>query len=258
MSHELPFATLGDGVWKVPAQLKEIEPSLPAGGRAYTAIFLSSRIGALGWVGAGKKGVKGTKPKFRFVLPHPRANVVVAPLIPRVQAVCRRVQFTKNHEKVKFDQVGRLVSEVEILVWVAEPIPTFAILSVPGFKSVEYTSAVLGKAEIELKLTGKPCSFSLKELPQNNKRVSDEHKAALAVNPNAPAPSNETWNEFGVDVALDSGTYGVRLNGLWREALTRDPKAVATVVQKFMTAADFSGLSVPEVDQLLVQYDLIS
>lgn len=246
MSHEHPFATLRENQWFVPKDLKEHEAILPVGNRAYTAIFVSWRIGAVGWVGSGRKGVKGQPPAFRFALPNLRASKAVSPLLKSAQDICRRVQFTSKDAKVKFDGLGRLTTEVQILAWVADPTPRFIILVAPGFKTVEQTVASLTTAE-EQRWILQPCSFTITEIQQVNKKVQ-------AVDPTA---ANASWLDYGLTVTLDSTPNGAKLREAFTNYINRDRIAASQTMKRFLTAEDFNGLSLQEVADLLPKYDLI-
>lgn len=244
-SHTLPFASIRKGNWVSDKSVPEhIADHMPAGSRGYPCIYLAQRLGAVGWEGSGSAG-SGAPPKWSFVLPTLRTSLVepavVAELSRNVLKVGRKVQFTPSDDRVKFDTVGRLTPELQLLVWTPEA--QFVVLIIPGYSPTQNTLDKLRQSEIE-QTPGAPVRFAIEEEEVRNQRVMKTD----------PTAKNAVWTDHYVSAALDAGPTGSRLLEAWKALRESDPVTLANTLKSFVDATDYAGLSVEAVAELLESY----
>lgn len=241
MSHSLPFATIKNDNWDVNQKYTpdEVYRFMPAGNRPFYAVYVAHRIGATGWIGAGSAGKGGNPPAWRFALPSPLVDPKAVDLVRETLKIGRKVQFTTSSDRVKFDDVGRLTPEIQILVWT--PDCGFVVLVGAGHKTVD--ASLTNAAKVEKK-PGTPVKFGISVEETVNKRVQK-------ADPNA---KNAAWTDAVITVDVEAGSEGERLFAAWNELKTRDVKTLATHVGHFKRATDYSGLTVEEVETLLSSY----
>jgi hypothetical protein len=244
MSHSLPFSQLKEEFWDTRIEDKVVADSMPLANRPWTGILLAYRIGAVGWIGAGGKGKSGTPPAYRFVLPNLRVAPEALELSRRVLAIARDVQFTKAPDRVKYDHLGRLTAEMQILCW--HPVAKACILVVPGYRSTTETSERLVTAE-QKNWVRQPCVFTIETAEEVNKRVAKED----------PSAKNASWTETYTQPVVDSTPAGLEMRQAFEAEIGRDRVAFANLLRNFFTGSDFTGLALAEVKALLDKYEQI-
>ena len=245
VSHTLPFISLRNGSWD--PKPKYIDGSVvqwaPTGQRDFCAVYVSHRLAATGWIGAGSAG-SGEPPAFSYALPTGRAPEVGKRALKAAAdtlSIGRKIQFTPSDDRVKFDDIGRITPELQILVW--NPEVGFLILVAPGYKSTIDTLESLRESEVE-KAPGAPVVVSVEETEEKNKRVAKE-------NPNA---KNASWTTQYLGFRVDAGQNGVRLMEAWKELRARDAVNTANTALSFITAQDFQGHTLDQVEDLIARY----
>lgn len=245
MSYLLPFVNADEKGWQTPktvAELKgEILENLPSGDRPWTGIYIATRMGAIGWDGAGTAGQKGKAPHWRFILPSPRVQPASLPLHTQMMKIGSKIQFTKSENREKFDKLGRLSPFLNVLVW--RPGLGFGLLVANGFRTVQITNTDARKWDE--KCVFKPVSFTIHVEETVNKKV-------LAQNPEA---KNAKWTDYGVKGEIDAGARGVTILNEFNQQMQRDRIGMMNVVKNFLEGKDFEGLTLGEVTALLPKYD---
>lgn len=245
MSYILPFARVDAKGWQVPKQLRERNDGtlehLPAGDRPWTGIYIATRMGALGWKGAGQQGKKGDPPLYRFALPSHRVEPSTVVLAAEIMKIASRIQYTKADLRSKFDELGRLSPVLDTLVW--RPQLGFCLLVSSGFRSVQLTNASSRKWE-EDQLVMKPICFDIMKEEIVNKKK-------LEANPQA---KDATWVEAGIMGAADASQRGQIIYNEFQAEFNRDRVGFMNVVSNFLHGKDFQGLSLPEIAALLPKY----
>ena len=241
MTHTFPFAQLKGEQWDVHKSCpQEISEFMPVGRRPFLGIYLCQRIAATGWKGGGTRG-SGSPPLWHFALPYPTAHDRASELNERTLRVGREIQFTKADDKVRFDQLGRLTPEVHVLVWT--PQTQFIVLVVPGYRSTVLTLELL-KGKIQQFMT-QPLRWEIETEVQENKRVAKEN----------PDAKNARWEEHYLTSTFEPSDKCKELKKAWDEFYARDPVTAGNALLAFQHAADYQGLSVEEVADLLTRYE---
>lgn len=241
MSHTFPFAAMRDGQWDVHKSCpQEISEYMPVGRRPFMAVYLCHRIAGTGWKGGGTRG-SGSPPLWHFALPYPSAHPKGPELTERALRVGRGVQFTKSDDRVKFDQLGRLTTEVHVLVWT--PQTQFIVLVIAGYRPTVLTTEVL-KDKIK-QYVGQPLRWELETEVQENKRVAKEN----------PDAKNARWEEHYLTSTFEPTDKSREIKAAWDEYFARDTLGAGNAMRAFQLAADYQGLSIDEVDDLLRKYE---
>jgi hypothetical protein len=217
---------------------------MPAGNRAFTAIYLAHRIGATGWIGAGGKEAAKAPPAWNYALPTPAVNPQAQDFITETIRQGRRVQMTKSDERVKFDAVGRITPTLHVLVWKANV--GFMILDLSTYASVTESTPGLAEAD-QHGWRNAPCSFTIETSETVNKKVA-------AVDPTA---KNAKWTTDFLKISADASPAGHSLKQAWVECVTRDQPAAAAALLSFHNAQDYNGLSLDEVAKIFQDYNSI-
>lgn len=244
-AHTLPYAQLKKSNWNIPkATATEIADFMPAGNRAFTAIYLAHRIGATGWVGAGSKEAAKAPPAWNYALPTPAVNAQAQDFITETIRQGRRVQMTKADDRVKFDAAGRITPTLHVLVWKANV--GFMILDLGTYNSVTESTPGLAEAD-QHGWRNAPCSFTIETLETVNKKVA-------AADPNA---KNAKWTTDYLKVSADASHAGHSLKQAWVDYVTRNKEAAAETILGFHNAKDYNGLSLEEVAKIFQDYNSI-
>lgn len=251
MSHAFPFTQLRKGNWTEPKDTpNEIKVHLPAGSRPFSAILLGYRVGANGWPGDAAPGQKGAAPLFHYVLP----SLMVAPEAVKATTdtfnVARNIQMTPKQFKSKFDKLGRLQVEAQILVW-APNLP-LAVLTVGGFDTAKLTFDSCGEAA-KKGLMLMPFTFSVEALNTHNKKMAARIAAG---DPTANAQAVD-WTTYWAKATPDVSVGGKTMKDAF-EAYMGSEANVLTLgdaVENFLRGTDFDGLTLDQVNELLPKYD---
>lgn len=225
MSFSQPFARVKEGNWEVLKTTDAaIMDAMPAGNRAFYAVYLAYRVGATGWRGAGSNTKGGSPPLWKFAIPHPRVGgMAAAKTILKTMAVGSKVQFTKSDDRVKFDPVGRLTPEVHVLVWT--PGAGFIILTTAGFESSRDTAESLAQVE---KAMGMAHKFEIYDKDIENKKVAEGAK-------------NKRWKSYSIKGTLDPVQKAADMTMAFKALKERDMVAVSKIIGGFVTASDYAG-----------------
>jgi hypothetical protein len=197
----------------------------------------------VGWGSEGSAATGGEKPVYQFVLPTLTSGVApdLKDLFRETLRVARGIQFTKKEQRSKFDALGRMAVETQILCWHNEI--GYAILVVPGYSPTDATCRALAETEKAGGIT-KPVTFSVVAEKQENKKV-------MKVDPKA---ENASWDTFAIKGQLDASASGNAMYASFMEGLARDKIGFANVLKAFMVASDFNGLPLPSIRELLPKY----
>jgi len=244
-SHSFNFVMLKGENWTTPKSTpKEIIDFLPAANRPYVAIYIASRMAATGWRGAGSAG-SSAPPVWRFAIPHFRVNPEATTLTRKVIAAGKKVQYTPGALRDKFDEVGRLVPAVHILLWNSRT--GFFLLDCPGYKTSELTLVVNKGLEANSVV---PVRIEVFEELQQNKRVMGED----------PSAKNAQWKEHYVKAncdasMLNSDPRAAAQHQAFQAYFAGNGVEVAGVLSMFLNGTDYAGLAMPEIVNILEAYE---
>jgi hypothetical protein len=268
MSHSLPFCNLKKGNWTDTGTADKPAPGaqfLPAGTRPYSALLLGYRYAATGWKGdASNDGSKSGAPLYRFVLPTLEGDSGILPLTTEVLKIARKIQYTGRTDRAKFDVLGRLTLETQVLVWV--PDLPLGVLCVSGWEPSNLTSKSVDEA-IRAGQRMQPFSVTVgekQEVNDNKVKLRELYLAELAASKaaNRPCTLKEvteaecSWTTKFGKFTLDTGAVGMSLRAKFQDWVANEANLVsmANTFQNFNTGADYNGMSVEEVNVLVSKY----
>ncbi len=268
MSHSLPFCNLKKGNWTDTGTADKPAPGaqyLPAGTRPYSTILLGYRYAATGWKGdASNDGSKASAPLYRFVLPTLEGDSGILPLVSAVTKIARKIQYTGRQDRAKFDALGRMTLETQVLIWV--PNLPLGLLCVSGWEAANLTSKSVDDA-VRAGQRMQPFSVTVGEQQEvNDNKVKMREKylaevsAAKAAN-RACALKEVTeaecsWTTKFGKFTLDTGAVGTATRAQFQDWIQNEANLVslANTVKNFNTGRDYNGLSVEEIGALVAKY----
>lgn len=242
MALKQPFARCKGGNWQV---LKTVDPKvydfMPAGDRPYTGIYCGYRWAVVGWKGEPPVAGGGSPPAFKYVIPDTFYHPEYSDALVGTLHIANRIQFTKSDHRAKFDPVGRLSPELQILVWT--PNTGFIVLI-----SSNYTPA---------KLTFDNMRDETKIAPSMVYNFSIE--TDVVVNKKAPeGAKNKTWENFWIKATAELTSRGKAMRDEFLAYTQRDDIGAATELTGFADGTDFEGgMGLEEITNKLCEYDPI-
>lgn len=249
MSFKQPFASCRKGNWSVSKTAYDdaIRANMPMGDRPFQMVYLSHRVGATGWKGAGVQGKAGDRPLWKYAIPiyvrqneNLIKNELMSMFVRGSMFVGSRINFTKSGERVKFDEVGRLTPEIHILGWTPEV--GFITLVVSGFKPTEYTIENLSETKL---VPGLAYKFEPELHNEKNRKAK-------------PGDLNEAWENWAIKALLDaSDSRGAQITQEFINAKSRNNIGFLNEITGFGETSDFEGLSMAELADKLTSYDAI-
>lgn len=234
-----PFASVRKGSW---VAYNKIDPliydALPIGQRPYRMVYISHRLGAIGWAGPAE-GSSKQPPLWAAVAPIPSVSQLAGELNRRILKIGSKIQYTAGSAREKFDAVGRLTPEIHVFGW--RPDTGFIVLVCSTFKSTELSSLAFKNFESK---GGVPIVLELGVEHQHNPRATDPKKRDWDVTYLKPRveldkPAADLAQAFD---ALKSQDCGVPLA---KECL------------KFARGEDYSGLNLTDLVAKLDQYNAL-
>jgi len=248
MAHTLPFAQIKNKNWSVDKKLDpNIAEFMPSGDKAFTMVYLGYRFGYTIWpitdVVAGKQAKPdGRPPIARGVIPSSRMLANSTDITRRMLGIGSKVQYKKlKPDVLKSKGLGKLTPETHILGWT--PDTGFLILSCPGFKTSELTSAQLVDENIRSCVGVAPLAFKLLVNETINKKVD-------------PAADNAKWSDAYVQPEAQPNSKRTQeYLEAWEAFSNANVQDVATVVRNFMAGADYNGESIENTEKYLARYE---
>jgi hypothetical protein len=236
MAHTFPFAQLKKGNWDTPqgSCTDEQQRYMPVGNRPYLAIYMKHRVGALGWTGDSGNGA----PKWKYALPAAQLSADAAHAAAETMRIGSKIQFTPKAGKKKFDDLGRVTPELQVLVWT--PQVGYHIISLQNFKPVEVSLKNLEKAEKEHPTY--PVLFKVGTHEASRKNNRDDHEY-------------NDWTEYTLEATFDTSAEGQAMRQEFLNYKDRDPAACLNPFANFSQASDYKGMSLTDVLNHLSKYD---
>lgn len=241
VKHELNFASLRKGNWeaykKTPPEILEY---LPAGNRPFRGVYLGVRVGLQAWPGASTPNGGGRPPLWSAVIPTPIGHKSSADLFRVAKQIASQIQYTKRAARVKYDTLGRISPELQVLFWT--PAAGFFVVIVPSFNSMEATLEVWKDVENK---TGFPITV---EVFTNGEK-----------NPKATKPEESEWTTYAIKGALATDPRAQEMMNAWRELQSKpDGKLqIAKTVLRFHKGEDYKGLPVEQLATMLNKYSAL-
>jgi hypothetical protein len=233
-----PFATVKNGNWQPYTKIpNNILDHMPIGTRPFRMVYLSHRIGALGWQGAGSKTTK-QPPLWSAAAPIPAVSALAAQVNADIMTIGSRVQFTKAEQRTKFDTAGRLSPEVHVFGWT--PKTGFIVLVCGTFTGAKLTLEAFADHEGK---GGMPMSVELASETQTNPKATDPNKAR--------------WEVTYISPSVKVDAPATELAQAFETLKATNPQALAEEMIKFATAGDYVGLSLPQLVTKLAEYNNI-
>jgi hypothetical protein len=236
-SHTFLTTTLKKGNWKEAKSCPpEIRNFMPAGDRDFPAIFLGYRIGMVAWRGAGTAGGDNHEPPvWSAVVPRVEACKQSIQLVERTISIGRSIQYTGADAKAKFDDLGRLTPEMQVLLWTKHT--GFFLAIVSGYTPTTDSADGLKAVENSLFV---PLTISVKAFPQ--------------VNPKATDPAKKNWTTWAITGAPAVNAMGAAMLEDWRTFFAANKMDVARTLYKFAEGSDYNGLPVDKLAMKLDEY----
>lgn len=239
MAFTLPFASVRKGNWDVH---KDCPPAIydymPAGKRAFSAIYLGHRVGAIGWPVTKTTG--GAAPLYRFAIPHRRMFPSSVEVTRQTLAIGSKIQYKKVSDD-KYKHLGKLTPEVHIFCWT--PKTGFIVLVCTGFSPSELTAEALSPKVIRDTESYGALKFTIGEHVTINKKVTD---------PNA---ANAQWKDYYIKAEFQpTEEKSIELYTAWEEFKSKSIRKFAEEATRFHKATDYNGLSSADITTKLAQY----
>ena len=234
--HSHPFCQIKQGNWETHKSAQPaVFENMPVGNREFRAIYLGHRLGMTSWAGGSTKGGGGSPPLWAAVVPTMLVHKGSLELSTKILHIGSRVQYTKRDQRAKFDTVGRLTPELQVLMWT--PATGYFVAVTPGYKATQASLVAIKK--IQEHVSG-PVFLRLDKEVEENKK---------ATNPDA-----KEWDVFFAAFDLCANEQGMALLTAFTEVRNRDPQGVANAVLKFHRGDDYDGLKLPELTERVKKY----